>query len=81
METAMNYLPSNQAQNGGKQKIMWICEKLKLFLDEKRTDDFHHNTEEVSTYCRVIYVVLVRPKVNDEEVVPKYASSLSITII
>ena len=56
---------------------MWICEKLKLFLDEKRTDDFHHNTEEVSTYCRVIYVVLVRPKVSDEEVVPKYAASLS----
>ena len=53
---------------------MWICEKLKLFLDEKRTDDFHHSTEEVSTYCRVIYVVLVRPKVSDEEVVPKYVA-------
>ena len=47
-----------------------------MFLDEKRTDEFHHNTEEVSTYCGVIYVVLVRPKVNDEEVVPKYAASL-----
>ena len=33
----------------------------------KRTDEFHHNTEEVSTYCRVIYVVLVRPKVSDED--------------
>ena len=33
----------------------------------KRTDEFHHNTEEVSTYCRVIYVVLVRPKVTDED--------------
>ena len=22
-----------------------------MFLDEKRTDEFHHNTEEVSTYC------------------------------
>ena len=38
-----------------------------LFLDEQRTDEFHHNTEEVSTYCRVIYVVLVRPKVSDED--------------
>ena len=38
-----------------------------LFLDEQHTDEFHHNTEEVSTYCRVIYVVLVRPKVSDED--------------
>ena len=32
-----------------------------MFLDEKRRDEFHHNTEEVSTYCRVIFVFLVRP--------------------
>ena len=35
-----------------------------LFLDKRRTDEFYHNTEEVSTYCRVIYVFLVRPNVN-----------------
>lgn len=45
-----------------------------LFLDKKRTDEFHHNTGEVSTYCRVIYVFLVRFKVSDEEMVPKYAA-------
>ena len=43
-------------------------------MDKKRTDEFHHNTEEVSTYGRVIYVFLVRPKVSDEEMVPKYAA-------
>ena len=48
-----------------------------MFLDKKRTDEFHHSTEEVSTYCRVIYVFLVRAKVSDEEMVPKYAASLS----
>ena len=48
-----------------------------MFLDKKRTDEFHHNIEEVSTYCRVIYVFLVRPNVSDEEMVPKYAASLS----
>ena len=37
---------------------------------------FITNTGKVSTYCRVIYVVLVRPTVSDEEVVPKYAVSL-----
>ena len=36
---------------------------------------FITNTGKVSTYCRVIYV-LVRPTVSDEEVVPKYAVSL-----
>ena len=48
-----------------------------MFLDKKRTDEFHHNTEEVSTYCGVIYVFLVRAKVSGEEMVPKYAASLS----
>ena len=37
---------------------------------------FITNTGKVSTYCTVIYVVLVRPTVSDEEVVPKYAVSL-----
>ena len=37
---------------------------------------FITNTGKVSTYCRVIYVVLVCPTVSDEEVVPKYAVSL-----
>jgi len=37
---------------------------------------FITNTGKVSTYCRVIYVVLVHPTVGDEEVVPKYAVSL-----
>ena len=45
-----------------------------LFLDKKRTDEFHHNTGEVSTYCTVIYGFQVRFKVSDEEMVPKYAS-------
>ena len=47
-----------------------------MFLDKKRTDEFHHN-KEVSTYWRVIYVFLVCAKVSDEEMVPKYAASLS----
>ena len=33
---------------------------------------FVTNTGKVSTYCRVIYVVLVCPTVSDEEEVPKY---------
>ena len=45
-----------------------------LFLDKKRTDEFHHNTGEVSTYCRVIYVFQVRFKVSDEAMSPKYAA-------
>ena len=45
-----------------------------LFLDKKRTDEFHHNTEEVSTYCRVIYVFLVRPNVNFSSIISAAAA-------
>ena len=44
----------------------------------KSVQMFHHNTEEVSTYCRVIYVFLVRPNVNFSSIISAAAHDLPV---